>query len=190
MKNKSLAMGIIELTSIAAGVEVSDLMLKRADVSLERSHPICPGKYLVIVTGEVGSVRDAVEAARDASGEHLVEDRLIPQLADDVLPALTLSSETGDIEALGVIETFSAASCLVAADASVKAAPVRLIEVRLGMGVAGKAFLTMTGEVDALRDAVAAGTEAIRESGGLLNAVVVPGPHTELQERLFLNAGC
>jgi microcompartment protein CcmL/EutN len=185
MSGELIAIGIVELTSIAAGIEVSDLMLKRAEVNLVRAHPICPGKYLAVVSGEVGSVRDAVAVAREAAGSHLVQDEVISQVAPEVFPALTMSTEVSEIKALGVIETFSAASCLVAADAAVKAAPVMLIEIRLGMGVAGKSFLTLTGDVDPTRDAVAAGVEAIEDVGGLLNAVVIPGPHPDLKDRFY-----
>ena len=48
------AIGMVELSSIARGIETSDSMLKAAQVELLRSVTVCPGKYMVIVGGEIG----------------------------------------------------------------------------------------------------------------------------------------
>jgi microcompartment protein CcmL/EutN len=56
------AVGLIELNSIASGFEVTDAMLKAADVELIVSRTICSGKYMVIVGGEVAAVRSAVDS--------------------------------------------------------------------------------------------------------------------------------
>lgn len=42
----SQAIGILELTSIAKGMELGDAMLKSANVDLLVSKTICPGKFL------------------------------------------------------------------------------------------------------------------------------------------------
>ena len=42
------AIGMVELSSIARGIETSDSMLKAAQVELLRSVTVCPGKYMVI----------------------------------------------------------------------------------------------------------------------------------------------
>lgn len=42
----SQAIGILELTSIAKGMELGDAMLKSANVNLLVSKTICPGKFL------------------------------------------------------------------------------------------------------------------------------------------------
>jgi len=50
------AIGMLEFTSIARGIEASDAMVKAAQVDLIRSSTICPGKYVVIVAGNTGDV--------------------------------------------------------------------------------------------------------------------------------------
>jgi microcompartment protein CcmL/EutN len=50
------SIGLIELGSIAAGMEVADAMLKAADVELVLARSICSGKYMVMVRGEVAAV--------------------------------------------------------------------------------------------------------------------------------------
>jgi len=58
------AIGLIELTSIAAGYLVADAMLKAAEVELILSRTICSGKYMVLVGGDVAGVTSSVEAGQ------------------------------------------------------------------------------------------------------------------------------
>ncbi len=83
------------------------------------------------------------------------------------------------------METYSSASCVLAADAAAKAGSVMLIELRLATGLAGKSYLTLTGQVDAVRASVAAGVAAVAESGLVLNQVVIPAPHPALRPKLL-----
>ena len=49
------ALGMIEVQSIPLGVNAGDAMLKAATVQLVTAQPVCAGKYIVIVTGEVSA---------------------------------------------------------------------------------------------------------------------------------------
>ena len=55
--------GFLELNSIAKGVEAADIVVKTADVRLAFAKAGCPGKYYILLTGEVAAVRAAVDAA-------------------------------------------------------------------------------------------------------------------------------
>ena len=55
------AIGMVELSSIARGVETSDYMVKAAQVDLIRSSTVCPGKFIVIVAGDTGDVKAAMQ---------------------------------------------------------------------------------------------------------------------------------
>ena len=90
-----------------------------------------------------------------------------------------------DIEALGIIETFSVASCIIAADAAAKKANIKLIDIRLANALGGKAYVTLTGEVGAVRSAVNAGCNTIKEDGILLRRVVIPNPHEDLAKSVL-----
>lgn len=67
-----MAICMVELTSIARGIETSDDMIKAAQVTLLRGTTVCPGKYMVIVGGETGAVRAALEAGLAKGGEFIV----------------------------------------------------------------------------------------------------------------------
>ena len=51
------AIGIVELKSIAKGIEATDAALKSAGVKLVSAHPSCPGKYEIILTGGIADVK-------------------------------------------------------------------------------------------------------------------------------------
>ncbi|MFR5879596.1 MAG: BMC domain-containing protein [Cloacibacillus evryensis] len=83
---------------------------------------------------------------------------------------------------MGVIEYFSVASAIMAADVAVKAANVRLIEIRIGFAIGGKGFVTLTGDVGSVRAAVAA---AAKEEALLVSKTVIPKPSRQLVEKLI-----
>ena len=119
-------------------------------------------------------------AGSQAGGFSVIDTFVIPNVHESVFPAISGTAEVERLEALGIIESFSVASLIEGADAAAKAANVQLIEIRLAMALGGKAFVTLTGSVSAVRSAVDAGARAIAEKGLLVNKVVIPNPRPEL----------
>ena len=89
------------------------------------------------------------------------------------------------MEAVGIVESFSLATMIIAADEIIKAAEVDAIELRLGNGIGGKAYFTFTGEVGAVKTAADAGIEIAKEKGLLVNVEVIPSPSDRLIESLL-----
>lgn len=174
------SIGLIELTSIAAGMQAADIMLKTSAVELIISRTICSGKYMVLIGGDVAEVQSAVETAANQIDFAVIDTFVIPNVHPEIFPALAGQNNVSELEALGIIESFSVASLIEGADAAVKAANVKLIEVRLAMALGGKAFCTLTGEVAAVTSAVEAGARIIADKGLLVNKVVIPHPRKEL----------
>ena len=174
------AIGLIELGSIAAGFETADAMLKAADVTILLARSICSGKYIVMIGGEVAAVQSSIDVGVKISRGSVIDTFVIPNVHPDVFPAISGAGKTEMLGALGIVESFSVASLIEAADASAKAANVKIMEIRLAMALGGKAFLTMTGEVAAVQSAVDAGARVVAEKGLLVNKVVIPGPRPEL----------
>lgn len=178
MANNSI--GLIELSSIAAGFQVADAMLKSADVELLLSRSICSGKYMVMVRGDVGAINASLRSGYEAGKGFIVDTFAIPNLHEGVFPAIYGSNRVEELESLGILESFSVASLIEAADASAKAANVQLIEIRLAMALGGKAFVTMTGAIGAVQAAVEAGAAVLGAKGLLVNRVVIARPRPEL----------
>lgn len=179
------SIGLLELNSIAAGMEVADTMLKTAEVELIFAGTTCPGKYTVLVTGEVTAVENSIQAGLKKGAEMIVDFFVLPMVHPQVIPAINGMSAVDKLQALGVIETFSLASAIVAADTAAKAAAVNLMEVRLGTGIGGKSFVTMTGEVAAVKAAVDAGTVTVKDKGMMVYNTVIPSPDPKLGKALL-----
>ena len=80
------ALGMVETRGLVAAIEAADAMLKSANVVLAGTEKIGPGLVSVMVRGDVGAVKSAVEAgAANASklGE-LVATHVIPRPHTDV----------------------------------------------------------------------------------------------------------
>ena len=80
------------------------------------------------------------------------------------------------------MEFFSVTSAIKAADFAAKAANVNLIEVRIGYAIGGKGFVTLTGDVGSVREAV---TAATKEAQMLVNTAVIPMPDPRLFDSLL-----
>lgn len=174
------SIGLIELSSVAAGFAVADTMLKAGNVRILLSRSICSGKYMVLIGGGTASVEAAVEAGNEAAGGCLIDSLVVPNLHQDVFVAIGRTQPVEPTGALGILESFNVATLIQAADAVAKAANVQLLEVRLAMALGGKAFCTLTGDVASVDAAVAAGRQVIAEAGVLVNAVVIPRPHQDV----------
>ncbi|MCC6399104.1 MAG: BMC domain-containing protein [Bacteroidetes bacterium] len=174
------SIGLIELSSIAAGFLVADAMLKAAEVEILLSRTICSGKYMVLVGGDVAAVTSAVEAGTTIGEGSVIDTFIIPNVHPSIFPALGGTAKVTTLEALGIIESFSVDSMIEAADAAAKAAHVQLVELRLAMALGGKAFVTLTGDVAAAQAAVDAGAAVVASKGLLVNKVVIPAPRREL----------
>ena len=87
------ALGMIETRGLTAAIEAADTMLKAANVSLVGTEKIGSGLVTVMVRGDVGAVKSAVESGSDAAGRlgELVASHVIPRPHTDVekiLPAI------------------------------------------------------------------------------------------------------
>ena len=186
MNVKFQAVGMIEFNSIAGGIEGADYMVKSAEVEPFMMKTICPGKFVVAVHGEVAAVQSSVDAGLEYGKDAVIDHFVIPNISMDVINAIACAmTDYRGGAALGVIETFSAASCIVAADAAAKAAEVDVLDVRLAMGLGGKAFCLLSGDVGAVEQAVAAGGEKVAEEGLLVRKVVIPGVAPEVLRHIL-----
>ena len=178
--------GLLELCSVARGVEVADAVLKEAAVELVCATPVQPGKYVMLFTGAVLDVRAAARRGAELAGADLVDQLLIPQLHEQVIPILKRDGGRiqGQLDAVGVIETTTVASAILAADVALKTATVDLVDLRIANGLGGKSFFVLTGGVSDVRSAVMAGASNAQASGHLAREVVIPRPHPELVEHL------
>jgi microcompartment protein CcmL/EutN len=178
MSEKSI--GLLELSSVGAGIEAADTMLKAGNVRLLLSRSICSGKYMVLIGGDAAAVQSALAAGAEIANGCLIDQFIVANVHPDVLTALGRTQTAEPTGALGVLESFNVATLLQAADTAAKAAAVTLLEIRLAMALGGKAFCTMTGDIGSVQSAVAAGKRVIADAGVLVYATVISRPHPDV----------
>jgi microcompartment protein CcmL/EutN len=174
------AIALVELSSIAAGVLTCDAMLKEARVRLVEAKPVSPGKYIILVAGDEASAESSYRRGLDVGGDAVLDHLFIPNLHPQVLATISGGTRLDAFDSAGVIETTTVAATILAADAAAKTAPVILAEIRLAIGLGGKAFVVMSGDVADVEASVAAGVAAVPKAEHVVRHVVIPNPHEDL----------
>ena len=178
------AVGVIELKSISKGIEATDAALKSAGVTLISARAACPGKFEMILTGSISNVTSAVEHVKGRFEDKLVDVSVMGRIDEQVITALFGTVLTEKKGSLGIIETFSAASIIKAADIAVKTARVEIFELRASRGMGGKGICLITGEVGDVSAAVEAGAQHAKDQGVFCNSAVIPAPHELLWNQI------
>ena len=106
------SIGLIELSSIAAGMQAADMMLKTSQVELILSRTICAGKFMVLIGGDVAAVQAAVSTADENLEESVIDTFVIPNVHPDIFPAINGSNLVEELNALRILESFSVASLI------------------------------------------------------------------------------
>ena len=177
------AIGLLEFDSIVAGIVAGDAMAKSSPVSSLYAGTVHPGRYLVLVGGGTA----AVEIALENGGDDTVVDSLF--LAD-AHPAVVAAITTGDVaafvdgDALGIVETSTASTAIVAADAGVKTADVSLLALRLSDDLGGKAYCLFAGTVANVEAAVEGVILRTEHREQLVGTTVISQLHQEMRANL------
>ena len=178
------AIGVIELKSIPKGVEAADAALKSAGIEMVSAHPSCPGKYEIVLTGAISDVTVAVEHVCNRFDGYVIDSAVMGKIDEQVVKAL-FGTQVGERKgSLGLIETFSAASIIKAADIAVKTARVEIYDLRASRGMGGKGVVMLTGDVGDVTAAVEAGANYAKELSTLSSFTVIAAPHEQLWDQM------
>jgi microcompartment protein CcmL/EutN len=178
------ALALLELSSIARGVLCADAMVKKAPVRILQNHPISSGKFLIVLCGGVAEVDESFRAALEVAGNATVDKLFLPQAHEQLAPLLAGRAPGPATDAVAVIETGSVTAAVLGADAAAKAADVTLLDLRLGQGIGGKGYFTMTGDLESIEAAVSAARAAI-EHGLVVGVEIIARPHEDLHAKLM-----
>ena len=159
----SKAIGMIEFKTTATGVTAADAMVKTSDVEIVEAQTVCPGKYIAIITGDLSAVKAAVDAAVTTYEDKCIDSFLLGNPHESIFPAIYGTTQVEEISALGILETYDAASIIEAADQAAKTAIVDLIELRIAKGMCGKSYMLLTGEVSAVEASIERAKELVAE---------------------------
>jgi microcompartment protein CcmL/EutN len=150
-------LGFVEWDSIARGLEAADAMLKASVVEPVVLRPVSPGRYFAVVTGSVDAVRASVRGGSASGRESVIDQLVLPAPFPGLFPAVGGRTGALRLAAVGVIETLTLSTLFAAVDTAAKTGDVRVHDVRLAMGLGGKAFGILSGDVAQVEAAVASG---------------------------------
>lgn len=177
------SLGVIEFSSIAKGIEVADKMVKAATVEMLMLRHVCPGKFMVILCGEVEDVNEAVNTTISYDREKIVESAVISNAHEDLISSLKKRVNINSFEAIGVFETSTITSTLIALDSALKSTSVALVRVVLGNGIGGKSYFVVTGTISNVEEAIKTAFISINPKK-LIYKTVIPSPSVEIINNL------
>jgi microcompartment protein CcmL/EutN len=174
-----IALGALEFSSIAIGILALDEMIKIAPIKIIEARTMCPGKYLIVFSGDVAAVEYSFNKGYETGKELIVDSLFLPMIHPEAMMAIGKINIGQEWDAIGIIETNTVVSGIEAADLAAKVGGVKIIEVRLAIGFGGKSYVKLLGSLDAVEAAMEAGTAKARSKGMLCMSTLIPQPHQE-----------
>lgn len=178
------AIGVIELKCIPKGVEAADAALKSAGVEMVSAHPSCPGKYEIILSGSISNITAAVNHVTARFDGYVIDSSIMGRIDEQVIAALFGTATATPDGALGLVETFSAASAIKCADIAVKTSRVSIYDLRVSRGMGGKGVVMLTGEIGDVSAAVEAASNYAKGVASLSATSVIAAPHEDLWNQM------
>src|SRR3989304_3351092 len=126
---------LVEFSSIAAGMQAADAMVKRAPIDVIKAGTVHNGKYLVLIGGLTADVEESLAAGRQVGGDAVLDFVFLPHVHPEGVGTIGGARAPRATAPRGGMGTPAVAGPIHAADAGIKTALVRLVEVRLADGL-------------------------------------------------------
>ena len=182
------ALGLFELESLARGIVVADALVKKAFVRIAMAEAVTPGKYLLIFSGPVAEVDESFREGLAVAGKVLIDSLFLPQVTPSLVRAIEGSfGAAASDDSVGIVETHTVGSTLLAADTAIKRAQVVLTHLQLAKGIGGKGWFMLAGaqhDVEAALDGAAAAVSP----GLLVTTELIHRPHVDLRGSVLKKA--
>lgn len=172
----------IEFFSIAKGFHALDEMVKIAPIKIIEARTISRGKYLIIFSGDVASVEYSFNKAIEIAEDHIIDTMLLRTVHPEVVKAIGNILEPSGWDAIGIIETYTITSSILAADIAAKESPVKIVEIRIADGYGGKSYVKITGNIEDVQASMDAAVSFVKENKQLCAEMIIPQPHIESKD--------
>lgn len=170
--NKSI--GSIEFRSIAKGIEVSNEMVKKAYVDILYLKSICPGKFIIIISGDTGEVNTAVDYGISMSEGFIVDSFVINSVHDSIISALKNKYEDiSEVSCIGVMETSKVCAGLKALDKTLKNSDTTIIKLQLSFAIGGKLVYIVCGNLSSVNYGIDEGKKELKDKE-IIQASIIP----------------
>lgn len=180
--NKSL--GSIEFRSIGKGIEVADSMTKKASVEILMLKTICPGKFLVILSGHEDEVKESIDYGLDLANGYIIDSFIINAVHEDIIQGFKNKYGEYSKGAIGIVETINVCSGIYALDKTLKGSNVKLAKLQPAFGIGGKLVYIVAGEVSDVEYGMNIARESLKEKK-IVNISVIPSPDKLIISKLL-----
>ncbi|OPA75329.1 carboxysome shell protein [Paenibacillus selenitireducens] len=173
------AIGVVELRSISKGYETADRMLKISSVQVHHLKPICPGKFLIIISGNTADVQEAMDFVKTEANEFRISDFVLHGVHSEIVDALKKRYSLQPVEAIGILETSTVSSGIFALNNALKQSDIHVKRMNLGMAIGGKFLAVFTGTVSDVEHGMKVILSSMDDKR-IVHYSVIPSPAEEI----------
>ena len=174
------ALSLVELDGVAAGLAAIDVMVKQAKVDVLEANLVEPGTFVILIGGGVAEVEESHRRALDAFGASVSSDLFLPMVHPSLMSGLRGVERREAVDTVGIVEGADIASTIRSADRALKDARVKLVGIRVAVGLGGRAYFVLTGSHHDVEAAIDAARAILESRGRLHRTECIARPHPEM----------
>lgn len=179
----SKSIGAIEFKSIAKGIEVSNEIIKKSLVEVLYFKSICPGKFLIIVSGETSYVNECIDYGIEIGDKYIIDSFVINAVSTEIIDGLkNRYKKLEHINSVGVVETNKVCAGIKMLDKTLKSGDVSLVKLQLSFAIAGKLVYIVSGDLSSLEYSLEESKSVVKEKD-IIYMTTIPS----IDEKLIKN---
>ncbi len=178
----NIVLGLVEYTSISAGINSLDTMVKTAPIKVLEAKPISLGRFITVFTGDLASVEESIYKGLEVEKDYIFDHFIIANLDMQIIPAILGLNKPYKLNAMAIVESKTVASAIVSADKACKTSDIHLRELRLANGLGGKSYFIILGELYNIQSAIEEAKSVLTDRECLLNLRIIPSPHESIKD--------
>lgn len=153
MEHNVHSIGLFEFSSISDGLKMTDHILKSSNVQIFKNEIICPGKYVLLIKGELKAVNNALDRAKEEKMYSMKKAELIANISNQVFKSINNKIDVLELDAVGILETKNYIISLVLADLMIKSSKVMINKIIDRLGIFGKGVIIYSGSTSEVNNA-------------------------------------
>ena len=182
--SKRVALGMLELCSVAQGLVVQDFMLKKAHIYLRWGRVYNPGKYLIFIEGGEDEVSESLQKGKEIAQDFLIDSLNLPHPHAQLRPLFDHDSSPISDQSLGILECVSLCATVRGADAALKESDIKPIALRLDPTLGGKGCFLFAGALEDVQASLERAKQACTFPF-LYHTQLIANPHADLPSALY-----
>ena len=181
----SKSIGAIEFKSIAKGIEVSNEIIKKFSVEVLYLKSICPGKFLIIVSGQTSYVNECIDYGLEFGNGYIVDSFVINAIAQEIIYGFKNKYEKLDnINSIGVVETNKVCAGIKMLDKTLKFGDVSLVKLQMSFAIGGKLVYIVSGDLSSLQYALEESKATVKEKE-IIYITIIPSVDEKIIKSLI-----